>query len=271
MDSILSWIYGILLKIFFLIYISTNGLNSTQLPLLKYMALQFVGKTLLCTVTLPKDLFWSDSRRNGFSFENVSSNNSNVVAPEHRLEIAKHRWNRIGLIMGKTHVRKFCWNLKIQFQVLKYPAISIQRFSGLNLLVKTMDMELIDNLYYMLSPLYLKDAVDMCIVAWILLPDEEKSSSPNLEKEVKKRLSSEAAAAANRSGRWRNQMRRAAHNGCCRRVAQTRALFSVLWKLLTSGSTGEYLAPTGKCSCRYGAYGNRRRYGGLPTITPPAA
>lgn len=29
-------------------------------------------------------------------------------------------------------------------------------------------------------------------------------------------------------------MRRAAHNGCCRRVAQTRALLSVLWKLLVS-------------------------------------
>lgn len=29
-------------------------------------------------------------------------------------------------------------------------------------------------------------------------------------------------------------MRRAAHNGCCRRVAQIRALCSVLWKLLVS-------------------------------------
>lgn len=52
--------------------------------------------------------------------------------------------------------------------------------------------------------------------------------------EVKKRLSAEAAAAANRDGRWRNQMRRAAHNGCCRRVAQIRALSSVLWKLVIS-------------------------------------
>lgn len=36
-------------------------------------------------------------------------------------------------------------------------------------------------------------------------------------------------------------MRRAAHNGCCRRVAQTRALFSVLWKLLTSEKLMEAL------------------------------
>ena len=47
-------------------------------------------------------------------------------------------------------------------------------------------------------------------------------------------MSSEAAAAANQSGRWKNQMRRAAHNGCCRRVAQVRALHCVLWKLLVS-------------------------------------
>ena len=59
--------------------------------------------------------------------------------------------------------------------------------------------------------------------------------------EVRKRLSSEAAATANRSGRWKNQTRRAAHNGCCRRVAQTRALCSVLWKLLVSEELVEVL------------------------------
>lgn len=36
-------------------------------------------------------------------------------------------------------------------------------------------------------------------------------------------------------------MRRAAHNGCCRRVAQTRALCSVLWKLLISEELTEAL------------------------------
>jgi len=51
---------------------------------------------------------------------------------------------------------------------------------------------------------------------------------------VKKRLSVQAAAAAIRDGRWRNQIREAAHDGCCRRVAQTRALSSVMWKLLVS-------------------------------------
>lgn len=50
---------------------------------------------------------------------------------------------------------------------------------------------------------------------------------------VKRRLHSEAAAAANRDGRWRNQTHKAAHNGCCRRAAQTRALYTVLKKLLT--------------------------------------
>ncbi|MCH98936.1 DNA polymerase theta-like, partial [Trifolium medium] len=36
-------------------------------------------------------------------------------------------------------------------------------------------------------------------------------------------------------------MRKAAHNGCCRRVAQTRALCSVLWKLLVSEKLVEVL------------------------------
>ena len=36
-------------------------------------------------------------------------------------------------------------------------------------------------------------------------------------------------------------MRRAAHNGCCRRVAQTRALCSVLWKLIVSEELTEAL------------------------------
>lgn len=53
-------------------------------------------------------------------------------------------------------------------------------------------------------------------------------------KVVKKCLSVETASAAVRDGRWRNQMRKAAHNGCCLRVSQTRALTLVLWKLLVS-------------------------------------
>lgn len=36
-------------------------------------------------------------------------------------------------------------------------------------------------------------------------------------------------------------MRKAAHDGCCRRVAQSRALYSVLWKLLLSENMVEAL------------------------------
>lgn len=62
--------------------------------------------------------------------------------------------------------------------------------------------------------------------------------------EVKKRLSSDAAASANRGGRWKDQTRRAAHNGCGRRVSQTRALFYALWKLLESEELVEPLMTT---------------------------
>ncbi|MBA0873433.1 hypothetical protein Goshw_002175 [Gossypium schwendimanii] len=185
-------------------------------------------------VNLPKDLLWLDNRKNNFLSTSASSGKCNSLPPEHMLEMAKLRWKRIGDIMGKNGVHKLTWNLKVQIQVLKSSAISIQRFSGMHLGGKDMGLEIIDNSCLLLPPVLINDGFDMCIAAWILWPDEERSSRPNLENEVKKRLSSEAAAAANQSGRWKNQMRRAVHNGCCRRVAQTRALYSAFWKLLIS-------------------------------------
>ncbi|XP_039027780.1 helicase and polymerase-containing protein TEBICHI isoform X1 [Hibiscus syriacus] len=185
-------------------------------------------------VNLPKDLLWSDNRKNNSLSTSASSEKHNNLPSQHLSEMAKLRWKRIGDIMGKRGVRKVTWNLKVQIQVLKNPAISIQRFACLHLGGEDMGLEIIDNSWLLLPPVLLNDGIDMCIAAWILWPDEERSSNPNLEKEVKRRLSSEAAAAANQSGRWKNQMRRAAHNGCCRRVAQTRALCSALWKLLIS-------------------------------------
>ncbi|OMO91013.1 hypothetical protein COLO4_18706 [Corchorus olitorius] len=185
-------------------------------------------------VNLPKDLMWLENRKTNFSSTCISSDKHNSRPPEHILETAKLRWKRIGDIMEKCGIRKVTWNLKAQIQVLKSPAISVQRFGCMNVGVKDMGLEIVDNSCLLLPPVLINDGIDMCIAAWILWPDEERSSSPNLEKEVKKRLSNEAAAAANQSGRWKNQMRRAAHNGCCRRVAQTRALFSALWKLLIS-------------------------------------
>ncbi|KAK6161831.1 hypothetical protein DH2020_001672 [Rehmannia glutinosa] len=163
-----------------------------------------------------------------------SMDSKEVLLPKLLLEMAEKRWTRIGIIMGRKDVKKFTWNLKVQIQVLKSPAVSVHKFSNLHGGIKSLGLDLIDNSYFMFSPVHVRIAIDMCVVAWILSPDEERSSYPNLEKEVKRRLSSDAAASANRTGRWKDQMRRAAHNGCCRRVAQTRALFSVLWKLLES-------------------------------------
>ncbi|XP_073110579.1 helicase and polymerase-containing protein TEBICHI isoform X1 [Elaeis guineensis] len=157
-------------------------------------------------------------------------------------EVALSRWKRIAQIMGKSSVRKITWNLKIQIQVLKYPCISIQRFGRLCVEYKKLnDIELIDNSYISLPSVSVNDGIDICLVAWILSPDEECKSTPKLEKVVKKRLSSEAVAAAARDGRWRNQMCKAAHNGCCRRAAQVRALVSVLLKLLVSEGLVEVL------------------------------
>ncbi|KAK7384898.1 hypothetical protein VNO78_30601 [Psophocarpus tetragonolobus] len=194
-------------------------------------------------INLPRDILLSNNKKDDCLPLSACSHKKKVSSSNSKqdLEIAGYRWSRISKIIGKGNVRKFTWNLKTQIQVLKRPAFSVQRFGCLEKLGKSMDLEVVENTYVLLPPIHVKDAIDMRIVAWILWPDEESSSSQNLEKEVKKRLSSEDAAAANQSGRWRNQMRRAAHNGCCRRVAQTRALCSVLWKLLVSEELAEVL------------------------------
>lgn len=121
-------------------------------------------------VNLPKDLLWTENHRNALLDENW-------------LEIVRHRWIRIGEIMGKREVKKFTWNLKIQIQVLKKAAVSIQSFGCMNL-SKSLDLELLDSSHFLLSPINIKEGIDMCVVAWVLWPDEERSSNPNLEKVV---------------------------------------------------------------------------------------
>ncbi|XP_057799459.1 helicase and polymerase-containing protein TEBICHI [Salvia miltiorrhiza] len=180
-------------------------------------------------LSIPKDISRYNSKQ-----DDHSMGSKDVLPLNMQVEIAKKRWTRFGAIMGKMDVRKFTWNLKVQIQVLKRPAASVHKFSTPHGGIKSLGLDLIDNSYFMFSPAHVRNAIDLCVVAWILSPDEEKSSSPNLEKEAKRRLSSDAAASTNRSGRWKDQTRRAAHNGCCRRVAQTRALSSILWKLLHS-------------------------------------
>ncbi|KAL9230313.1 hypothetical protein vseg_005682 [Gypsophila vaccaria] len=189
-------------------------------------------------VNLPKILLYSE-RRNS-SADNESSSQTKSVNATMLLSTANIRWNSISKIFGSTAIRKFTWNLKTQVQVLGNAVLPIHRVS-LSQALRNADIELVDGSLYRLPILVLQEVIDMCIVSWILWPDEERSSTPSIEKEVKKRLSSEAAASANQSGRWKNQMRRAAHNGCCRRVAQTRALHCVLWKLLVSEELAEAL------------------------------
>jgi DNA polymerase theta len=135
-------------------------------------------------VNLPKDLLWSDKRRDDYSSLGTSGDKS-TSPHEHWLEIVGKRWNRIGKMLGKRNVRKFTWNLKVQIQVLKSPAVSVKKF-GIDLAGQNLGLELIDNSYSLLSPVHVKDGIDMCIVAWILWPDEERSSNPNLEKVIRR-------------------------------------------------------------------------------------
>ncbi|KAL8537172.1 hypothetical protein ACS0TY_012379 [Phlomoides rotata] len=180
-------------------------------------------------LNIPKDLYRHVSKGNDNSL-----GVKDILTPHLQVEMAKKRWERIGAIMGRNDVKKFTWNLKVQIEVFKRPAVSVHKFSSPHGGIKSLGLDLIDNSYFMFTSVQVRNAIDMSIVAWILSPDEEKSSCPNLDKEVKKRLSTDAVSFANRRGRWKDQTRRAAHNGCCRRVAQTRALSSVVWKLVNS-------------------------------------
>lgn len=132
-------------------------------------------------VNFHKDLFWSNSQKN-LPLSNVSGDND-ALSPKHQWEMALQRWDRIRTIMGKSNVKKFTWNLKKQVQVLKCPAVSILRVGSVNAVAKAVGLNLNEG-YYILSPVHLQDAFDLCIVAWILWPDEEKGSSLSLEKVI---------------------------------------------------------------------------------------
>ncbi|GAB4837362.1 hypothetical protein Ancab_002239 [Ancistrocladus abbreviatus] len=216
-----------------------NGVNSQFTYELHGIAICWENSPVYY-LSIPKDLLSSKINRNSYQSMDASAQGSSPDLTN-LLESANLQWNRIGIIMGKSNIKKFTWNLKVQVHVLKNAVVCIHRFKHPSQVLKNTGLELVDGSYYRLSTICVQDGIDMCVVAWMLWPDEERSSNPNLEKEVKKRLSSDDAAAAHRSGRWKNQMRRAAHNGCCRRVAQTRALSSVLWKLLVSEELVEAL------------------------------
>ncbi|GFP80266.1 helicase and polymerase-containing protein tebichi [Phtheirospermum japonicum] len=128
-------------------------------------------------LNIPKDLFRCSSQG-----KDQSTGSKDVLPSNLLVEMAYKRWTRIGIIMGRKNVRKFTWNLKVQIQVLKSPAVSVHKLGSVYGGIKSLGLDLIDNSYFMFTPVHVRIAIDMCVVAWILSPDEERSSYPNLEK-----------------------------------------------------------------------------------------
>lgn len=134
-------------------------------------------------VNLPKDLMRTIERKSSYPLTSSTANESSL---QHAwLEGIKIRWNRIRGIMGKKSVQKLSWNLKVQIQVLRNSAVSVQRIGHPYLAGKDMGLEILDNSYLVLPPVNVNDGIDICVVAWILWPDEERSSCPNLEKVIR--------------------------------------------------------------------------------------
>lgn len=93
------------------------------------------------------------------------------------------RWSRIVDIMRQKSVKKMTWNLKIQIQALKSSCISCQRLARLHIDHKMLNnVEVLDNACVLLPPISVYNGLDICLVAWVLWPDEESKTVPNLEK-----------------------------------------------------------------------------------------
>lgn len=133
-------------------------------------------------VNLPKDLLGPKSGKGLYPDDRTSGDQVDVSQYEHWFEMIETRWKKINKIFAKKNVRKFAWNLKIQVQVLKCPGVSIQKLGFLNSARRNMGLKLVDGSYLVLSRVHISNVIDMCIVAWILWPDDERNSTPNLEK-----------------------------------------------------------------------------------------
>lgn len=133
-------------------------------------------------VNLPKDLLWPKSGKSLYPDDSTFCDQADVSQCDHWFEMVKKRWKKINEIFAKENVRKFAWNLKVQVQVLKCPGVSIQKLGILNSARRIMSLELVDGSYLVLSKVHISNGIDMCIVAWILWPDDERNSTPNLEK-----------------------------------------------------------------------------------------
>ncbi|KAJ7544985.1 hypothetical protein O6H91_09G101700 [Diphasiastrum complanatum] len=157
-------------------------------------------------------------------------------------EMVVSRWNDIRSIFQAQCIKKVVWDLKPQLHVLKLP---IAHISGPNHAAEERADEMEDsqkNDVIFLIPIELEEPfIDVRVAAWLLWPDEESNRRSTLEQMVKKRLAGETAAAASRAGRWLNQIGQISQNGCCRRVAQVRALHLAFWKLLATEGLHEPL------------------------------
>lgn len=135
-------------------------------------------------VNLNKDLPNLECAEKEKLFKDAVVGKNEVLATHNMFDVIKSRWNRISKVMGNENTRKFTWNLKVQIQVLKSAAISVQRCARLNLAEGTRGLELVDGSWLMMPPLRISHTIDMSIVTWILWPDEERHSNPNIDKVI---------------------------------------------------------------------------------------
>eukprot|EP00850_Spirogloea_muscicola_P019963 SM000203S06139 [mRNA] locus=s203:219205:230833:+ [translate_table: standard] len=151
------------------------------------------------------------------------------------------RWQALRSIFERSCVRKIGWDLKEQVKVLRKPVVRLPNGSweqGPHTASQGVNLSTGKDSLLELKAVHLGDPIiDLRIALWILSPDRESSvraQASSLEQKVVQHLPSEVAASAARAGRWVRQVGRVSHDGCCRRVAQVRALHGVLGKTVLS-------------------------------------
>lgn len=119
----------------------------------------------------------------GDSAENSICSESKSPCKSVSWEISKKRWSRIANVLGKNGVKKITWNLKSQMHVLQNPGISVQRLGSRfrNEHRAHSDFRVIDGTLFLPS-IILNDGIDVCLIVWILWPDEESGSCSKLDK-----------------------------------------------------------------------------------------
>ena len=114
---------------------------------------------------------------------NAANSNQQSNYLNGRFDICKEKWKRVAKVMGQKGVNKITWNLKSQLQAFKKPSTFVPKVSqNKGEVSQAKSEETLTGMSLLLLPsIDIEEAIDICIVAWLLWPNEESTYTPTLE------------------------------------------------------------------------------------------